>query len=682
MLETTDDATLAAPRRTLAVTLIRAGTSHNRLHYPASVLEAAIPLFEGAAAFVDHPSSVDQSRAGGRSLRDLAGVYRNVRLDGDRLHADLVVYPNAAWAYALARQAIQDREAGLSAPRVGISADMRVHRRASPDPAATWLVDSIAAVQSADLVFQPSAGGSFDRVLESEEERHPPMNPTTTDAASASPLPLAEGQAEGVAPTVTATPPSPTTSPVPGSPLADAALNPQPSTLNRLRAEAESDLAAIRAARLAASASALDARLAASTLPEPARRRIRQRFADTLFELPELDAAIQEAVELIAELTAPSVIHDLGAPRSAVVRQTPLERVQLALDRLFGLDLPDAAADVPRFTGIREAYVTITGDRALRGYYDWESSVVREANEVTTSILAGALANSMTKRIVKDYLAQPKWWQPLVIRTAISDFKQQQRIHLNDFASLSTVAESGAYANLAWGDTRETYTPAKRGNSVVVTWEAIVNDDTGAITRIPPKLAAAAVHTVNDFVASLFSANAGAGALLADTFSVFDAANHQGNAIVGPAGALSSATLQAALIAILKMTNSAGKRLGIQGRYLLVPPDLYFTARTLLNSELMPGTNNNDYNPVRGALEPISVPNFLDSNNWYVLADPAQIEMLELGFLGGREVPELLLQDQPTAGAVFANDQITWKVRHVFGGTWLDYRGGYGAIVP
>jgi hypothetical protein len=53
-----------------------------------------------------------------------------------------------------------------------------------------------------------------------------------------------------------------------------------------------------------------------------------------------------------------------------------------------------------------------------------------------------------------------------VIRTVISAFKQQQRIHLNDFASQSAAPENDAYTTLAWGDTRETYTPAKRGNLV------------------------------------------------------------------------------------------------------------------------------------------------------------------------------------------------------------------------
>ena len=37
----------------------------------------------------------------------------------------------------------------------------------------------------------------------------------------------------------------------------------------------------------------------------------------------------------------------------------------------------------------------------------------------------------------------------------------------------------------------------------------------------------------------------------------------------------------------------------------------------------MPGSNNNDVNPIHGALTPVSVPNWVDANNWYVLADPA-----------------------------------------------------------
>jgi hypothetical protein len=571
---------------------------------------------------------------------------------------------------------VADRAAGRPTPDVGLSGFFRVRQIPPDEGRPYWTVAEIRQVFSVDLVAHPAAGGSFDATREQiDEEIEMLPEATTAEIASVEPSETPRPQASG----------RPSGSPAPGGGAeggpASPALSEASDILSQLLAEVEQRMATIRAAEEQALSRLVEARLSAVRLPGPALDLVRRRLADGPVTLEAVDRAVAEATDLLAALLGTQTVQGMGPARGSIRTRSPLERVQIAVDRLFGLPVADADRDIPQLTGIREAYVSITGDRRIAGVLAPEDSVL-EANEVTTGVLASVLANSMTKRVVADYAAQPKWWQPLVIRTVISDFKQQQRIHLNDFASLSTVAENAAYTNLAWGDTRETYTPAKRGNLVVVTLESIRNDDLYAIRRIPTKLAAAAIATINDFVASLFTANGGAGALLADTFPVFDAANHQGNAVVGAAGGLSSATLQSALVTLLKMTNSAGKRLGVQGKYLLVPPDLFYTARVLLESANLPGGNNNDVNPVKGALEPISVPSFTDSNNWYVLADPGQIEMIELGFLDGREVPELIAQSSPDAGSVFTNDAISWKVRHVFGGAFLDYRGGYGAIVP
>ena len=66
-----------------------------------------------------------------------------------------------------------------------------------------------------------------------------------------------------------------------------------------------------------------------------------------------------------------------------------------------------------------------------------------------------------------------------------------------------------------------------------------------------------------------------------------------------------------------------------------------------------PGSANNDINPLQGKVVPIAVPNWTDTNDWYLMADPAQIEGIELGFLNGRQEPEILVQDNQTAGTVF-----------------------------
>ena len=40
-----------------------------------------------------------------------------------------------------------------------------------------------------------------------------------------------------------------------------------------------------------------------------------------------------------------------------------------------------------------------------------------------------------------------------------------------------------------------------------------------------------------------------------------------------------------------------------------------------------------------------------------------------MGFLDGREDPELFVQDAPTVGSLFSSDEITYKIRHIYGST-------------
>src|SRR5688500_1204566 len=278
----------------------------------------------------------------------------------------------------------------------------------------------------------------------------------------------------------------------------------------------------------------------------------------------------------------------------------------------------------------------------------------------------------MSKRLVRDYRGQEQTWRKFCAVTPLANFKSQDRVRLHDFSSLSTVAEGAAYTNLAWDDSREAYAPAKRGNLVVVTREAILNDDLRAIARIPQKLARAAAITINEFVYGLFTGNP----TMADGSKVFDDGVQTTHANRGTA-VLSSAAVQAAITSMMKQTDSAGKRLNLKPRYLLVPADLLFTALTIVNSSMVPGSNNNDVNVLQGVLEPIPVAQFTDPTDYYLICAPRDIESIEIGFVGGKQEPELLMQDAPLLGQVFTNDQLSFKVRWEFGGAWLDSRGAF-----
>jgi hypothetical protein len=141
---------------------------------------------------------------------------------------------------------------------------------------------------------------------------------------------------------------------------------------------------------------------------------------------------------------------------------------------------------------------------------------------------------------------------------------------------------------------------------------------------------------------------------------------------------------------MMKQTEvNSGERLGFltAPRYVLVPIDLEMTALQILASEGMPGTANNDENPLaqgdshdarmRNARNRvIVVPFWTDTNNWAAAADPRLYPSIGLGFRFGR-TPEIFSVASPTAGLMFTNDTMPVKVRFFFAVGPTDYRGLY-----
>ena len=98
---------------------------------------------------------------------------------------------------------------------------------------------------------------------------------------------------------------------------------------------------------------------------------------------------------------------------------------------------------------------------------------------------------------------------------------------------------------------------------------------------------------------------------------------------------------------------NSGERLGglVVPKFLLVPPDLENTALTVLASEGLPGTANNDINPeaegnthdarLAAARRRLIVVDFwTDTNDWAAVADPALYPTIGIGYRYGR-TPEI-----------------------------------------
>jgi len=129
---------------------------------------------------------------------------------------------------------------------------------------------------------------------------------------------------------------------------------------------------------------------------------------------------------------------------------------------------------------------------------------------------------------------------------------------------------------------------------------------------------------------------------------------------------------------VLKITQF----LALENPILWVPRGLRGTALQLKNSEKNPENAEQGVNTLRESFTPIVSPYLRgDENNYYCSANPSDVEGIEIGFLGGRQEPEILVQDQPTVGNVFVYDTIRYKVRHEYGGAVVNSRAFAAAIV-
>ncbi len=655
--------------REIEVIALRSGLSRNGYFYTPEVVASLVPLLEGAQAFADHPGPQDRPE---RSVRDLVGFYRHARVeerratDGQPRQAEVVatlhVLESAGWLWSLMREALEQGVPGL----VGISIDVQGLVEARPNDAAGRVVNAVTrfvALNSCDVVTKPSAGGRIlgircERARE-QQGRANIMN-ETVDLKQGSYAKAAARAGQRIRETDGWNADAP-----------PAAPHDEPEQLAALRADAERALeAAQRAQRLAECELLLGRRLGESHLPGPVVAKLRRRFEGRVFEAGELERAIGEERETLAALASQGLIREMGYEKPLVSTMvTEAEKVQAAFDRMFDLEVEPRFAGVRAFSGIREAYARVSGDPSVRGISNLstlgmikvDSSAplarITEA-DLTTASFSYLLGLSMNKRLLRDYQAFPAEWQRFCTVVPIKDFKQQNRVRLGAFGSLSTVAEDAAYTTLTLSDAAATYSAAKRGNIVTITRETILNDDLQAIKQIPVKLAVAAAYTLAEFVYGFLSGNAA----IYDGNPLFDATNHHN---LG-AAALSSSAMQAGVTAMREQTNFANKRIGLRPRYLIVPPELEFTAMVIVKSSGMPGSNNNDINPMQGYTQLIvstqlPAAGTPANSSWYLAADPAEIDTIEIGFVGGQVNPALFIQDNPLYGLNFTQDVISYK---------------------
>lgn len=646
---------LDASGHEVRVTVISGGTSRNGYSYDEHALKQIAQMVEGAKAYADHGrSSADMAV---RSIRDVVGFYHNTSFVADastpRVDATLHIFEAADWLWSIIQEATS-----LGKPDIiGLSIDIFGNYNLDTATKAK-AVNNVVSLNSCDIVTKPSAGGAFKRILHDQGEEIPMPNENIQEQAPA-------------------TPPAHNPTPTPSHILEAQQI------LEAQRLEAEKMFQQLKLERANLT---LERRLQESILPSAVKEQIKSRYTGRIFEESELDSEMTAALTMMAQLTRDGLIRGHGFEKSEIGGQiTEAEKVQAAFDRMFDLDIDSKFGNIRPFNGIREAYTRVTGDSIMAGGISARTNLgnirvsesapmdrITEA-DTTTASFSYLLGTSMNKRLLKDYQAWPAEWTKFCTIYPIRDFKQQTRVRFGAFGSLPVVAEDTAYSAVTLTDSAATYVAQKRGNLVTVSREVIINDDLQAVKQIPTKLAVAAAYTLAEFVYAFLSANPN----IYDGNALFTTGAPHSN--LG-ASALSTAAMQAGVTAMREQANYAGKRIGLRPRYLVVPPELEFQSMVVTKSAGVPGSNNNDINPMLGYVTPIVSPQLSSTTQWFMVADPREVDTIEIGFVNGQVNPALFVQDQPLFGLNFTQDVITYKIRHEYGGACVDYRGLYRGI--
>jgi len=419
-----------------------------------------------------------------------------------------------------------------------------------------------------------------------------------------------------------------------------------------------------------------------SDLPEVFKDQIRDEFKDKTFTEEDLRAKVESMEKTVAAFNENKAQTEVVTTE----RSKHLDQYQIEMDKMVGEHVVEGvlqpAGGGMWGTSIKKSYQDVTGDMEVSG-----RAVPGMRGRLHESIVTGdypfLLANSMTKKLVREYEAGDPMYRKITKIERLEDFKTQDRIAFGEFADLPTVVEDAAFTEFADpSEERAQYAALTKGGFIGISRRAIINDDLRQFSKITRLLGRAALRTLNVFCFDqLMNVSGGvinAGTIY-DTLALY-VAGHS-NITSDP---LTWTALDAGLTAMWEHKDIDDElQLGMEPKYLIVPRQLKSTAMRIVNTEKFPGGSAalNDVNPVFQSVEILVAPYLRgDANNWYLLADPMKFDGLELGFIHGKEQPTIISSTAETAETMFTNDRLRFKVRHEYGIGTIDYRPFYGGF--
>ncbi len=274
----------------------------------------------------------------------------------------------------------------------------------------------------------------------------------------------------------------------------------------------------------------------------------------------------------------------------------------------------------------------------------FDNETIRAA--FSTVSLPGILGNVANKRMLKSFNEHPIIATKLCSEGDLNDFKETDRLRLTDVGDLLPVSAGGEIKAGSLTEERATNQLETYGKQFCLTRQMIINDDLGALLKVPTAMGNRAARLIDQLFFSRLLGNPVQG----DGKALFSA-EHK-NLLTGADSALSIASLQKAVAMFLDQTDAAGQPISVEAKYLVVPTALKFLATELTRGDtiIIAGSTAKERAATNALadenLQVISSPylgNGAYAGNsqtgWYLFGDPRQVDTFEIGYLKGKRTP-------------------------------------------
>jgi len=294
-----------------------------------------------------------------------------------------------------------------------------------------------------------------------------------------------------------------------------------------------------------------------------------------------------------------------------------------------------------------------------------KQQILNEAFTHTTADFSQVLSNTAGKALRDAYEEANESHMIWTGEAEVPDFKDQSLVQLSEAPDLEKVAEGAEYKHGSFSDAGMTFNVEKYGKLFTMTYEAMINDDLQAFTRLPRMFGVSARRKECDLVYQALTSNP----KLADNKALFHA-DHKN--LMTPS-ALSISSLSAARTIMRKQRGLNSKApLNLQPRYLIVPAVMESQAEQLLASMVDPTKSNDTPNMQFIRNLELVVDSRLDEvseTEWYVAASPTQVDTITRAYLAGAARPYYETREG------WEVDGWSVKCRMEFAAVPVDFRG-------